>query len=208
MHSPMRRWSYFNPPAPCGAGQGRPQRVTGTFPISIHPPRAGRDRAVVLDCDAHRCISIHPPRAGRDEVSTMAIHSAGRFQSTRPVRGGTFGLFDRGLAGAISIHPPRAGRDFHNILHLPGSPISIHPPRAGRDGYSRNDCTHSDYFNPPAPCGAGPGWITAKLTSDFISIHPPRAGRDFAAPPIRGAALSFQSTRPVRGGTSAGALSG
>ena len=35
-------------------------------------------------------ISIHPPRAGRDEAVVPTQLMAEVFQSTRPVRGGTF----------------------------------------------------------------------------------------------------------------------
>ena len=34
------------------------------------------------------------------------------------------------------------------------------------------------YFNPPAPCGAGPVPPGTDSPSGGISIHPPRAGRD------------------------------
>ena len=58
------------------------------------------------------------------------------------------------------------------------SGISIHPPLAGRDPWASRVGTQRTYFNPPAPCGAGLGF--------------PRPRSD---------ATSFQSTRPLRGGT-------
>ena len=122
----------FNPPAPCGAGHRdaprkivmlpfqstRPVRggtlkpipVSDVRGISIHPPRAGRDKAlcnlgVCVNISIHppragrdtgfwyrsvtMTISIHPPRAGRDLVCPCPISASHRFQSTRPVRGGT-----------------------------------------------------------------------------------------------------------------------
>ena len=58
--------------------------------ISIHPPRAGRDVGI-NDMTKEICdISIHPPRAGRDEAVVPTQLMAEVFQSTRPVRGGTF----------------------------------------------------------------------------------------------------------------------
>ena len=101
-------------------------------------------------------ISIHPPRVGRDEDQEA---TAGEDQ--------------------ISIHPPRVGRD--GLLKLyPPIPIliSIHPPRVGRDLGSALASSTRLYFNPPSPCGEGPG-KAGKLT--VIS--------------------EFQSTLPVWGGT-------
>ena len=103
--------------------------------------------------------------------------------------------------------------------------ISIHPPRAGRDDYPRILNSQQHHFNPPAPCGAGPVIQLLLIFQHGISIHPPRAGRDvhavlnvflyfnFNPPAPCGAGRRcyrqqwqqqrFQSTRPVRGGTTA-----
>ena len=168
----------FNPPAPCGAGlllsglltiwtrfqSTRPVRGgTGICyeyrseqAISIHPPRAGRD---LLRCPLQGfivLISIHPPRAGRDDQTPEQKPKPKRFQSTRPVRGGTLRC---PLQGFIVL-------------------ISIHPPRAGRDDCSQDAVTKPCDFNPPAPCGAGLGGLKGVSFKDYISIHPPRAGRD------------------------------
>ena len=111
-------------------------------------------------------------------VSTPPLFP-GRFQSTRPVRGGTFLEALRHGGRAISIHPPRAGRDPLYLLR-----------QADRDD-----------FNPPAPCGAGPlvevGFFGVGL--DFNPPAPCGAGPSF--PAASKAANIFQSTRPVRGGT-------
>ena len=102
----------FNPPAPCGAGRAwRSAKVAGkvafqsTRPvrggtggvrthdipahISIHPPRAGRDRQPQTLVRRYKPISIHPPRAGRDIFKALLCTAVFAFQSTRPVRGGT-----------------------------------------------------------------------------------------------------------------------
>ena len=100
-------------------------------------------------------ISIHPPRAGRDNPATV------RFSHR-----------------IISIHPPRAGRDLAVQIFKRVKAISIHPPRAGRDHVKFSPPHFSCNFNPPAPCGAGPGLRP--------SLHKP---------------TRFQSTRPMRGGT-------
>ena len=79
----------------------------------------------------------------------------------------------------ISIHPPRVGRDpLRGQVVSPFIVISIHPPRVGRDRhFSLSQCRHR-HFNPPSPCGEGPG--------SFDVTHP-KGG--------------FQSTLPVWGGT-------
>ena len=80
-------------------------------------------------------IDFNPPApcgAGPIQKLHKAAHAA--FQSTRPVRGGTYSDGVRTCIKKISIHPPRAGRDVRgevNGLLIDG--ISIHPPRAGRD---------------------------------------------------------------------------
>ena len=143
---------------------------------STRPVRGGTSKSVVR---IPALIYFNPPApcgAGPD-LSTKLLPIA-RFQSTRPVRGGT------DIVSAI-----------HDV-----QAISIHPPRAGRDHQGRYGGGVTPYFNPPAPCGAGPagnifpqpvqefqstrpvrgGTILAarKCQSDEISIHPPRAGRD------------------------------
>ena len=101
-------------------------------------------------------ISIHPPRAGRDFLSHLLLNQHIRFQSTRPVRGGTMVKPSLPSGRIISIHPPRAGRDLAALILPVNSDISIHPPRAGRD-----------FDN-----------LELREITDEISIHPPRAGRD------------------------------
>ena len=104
-----------------------------------------------------------------------------KFQSTRPVRGGTHFLRQPFGRTTISIHPPRAGRDDVALgKTAPYYVISIHPPRAGRDGKANHKLQQKRYFNPPAPCGAGRSVRTSKKALTAL----------------------FQSTRPVRGGTS------
>ena len=123
---------YFNPRAPCGARLFRcckmflPTRFQSTRPvrgatvqmlqdvlaneISIHAPRAGRDRRVSRASKAPR-ISIHAPRAGRDR--RLRLYRADP---------------------EISIHAPRAGRDMRDdSAYSIRRHISIHAPRAGRD---------------------------------------------------------------------------
>ena len=123
----------FQSTRPLRGGTGVQQRFRGTPAISIHPPLAGRDEASGNDA-LFDGISIHPPLAGRDLV---------RAETERDV--------------LISIHPPLAGRDVGQcrkaieIIEFQ----STRPLRGGTllRGQHQADC---QYFNPPAPCGAGP----------------------------------------------------
>ena len=88
---------------PPHAGRDRTDELDlASMGISIHPPRAGRDITPQRIYDL-RDISIHPPRAGRDEALNRWATAQEIFQSTRPVRGGTF------LAGCCQSCP----RDFN-----------------------------------------------------------------------------------------------
>ena len=146
------------------------------------------------------CISIHPPRAGRDKSGAIVSDWESGFQSTRPVRGGT--RFSKNKTGCeiISIHPPRAGRDNNCTLNMSLRPISIHPPRAGRD--QRNSAYLADLVISIHPPRAGrddypDAFIWTKEV--FQSTRPVRGGTIIAGQQRSG--FSFQSTRPVRGGT-------
>ena len=149
--------------------------------------------------------------------------AASHFNPPAPCGAGRAAWLLRDCGSEISIHPPRAGRDAANLSQIttamdfnPPAPcgagrigmgptisqhrISIHPPRAGRDLLSGVTSPHQGHFNPPAPCGAGrlfKIFLTAIFT--FQSTRPVRGGTyvlPIPRPPTR-----FQSTRPVRGGT-------
>ena len=176
-----------------------PVIATVNSQISIHPPRAGWDRIGLGDYPIFN-ISIHPPRAGWDIITFLpsfaspnfnpptpcgvglfqSVHSKilGKFQSTHPVRGGTNHRGQIKRSGLFqSTHPVRGGTPSASLVTAARS-ISIHPPRAGWDEGRAQSALLSRYFNPPTPCGVGPG--------------------EGLAPPL---AISFQSTHPVRGGT-------
>ena len=76
-------WCYFNPPAPCGAGQMANVKL--------------RDGAF---------ISIHPPLAGRDLLHRFLDRSPALFQSTRPLRGGTPRQPEGGPVAYRHFNPP------------------------------------------------------------------------------------------------------
>ena len=85
-----------------------------------------------------------------------------RFQSARPVRGGTLKLSPLTFITGISIRPPRAGRDIDEQVFVLVSVISISPPRAGRDSV-----------------------VEPQMILPSISIRPPRAGRDRSSLSVR-----------------------
>ena len=101
------------------------------------------------------------------------------FQSTRPLRGGTCRSERMEMQRGISIHPPLAGRDQEEEMTAWQRRISIHPPLAGRDAAPAEAPAVGCDFNPPAPCGAG--LVNAGMGGEVFQ---------------------FQSTRPLRGGTS------
>ena len=86
------------------------------------------------------------------------------------------------IACTVSIHAPRAGRDDAQLVaDVTPHNVSIHAPRAGRDSYRTRNVRRSD----------------------SVSIHAPRAGRDAARRRCGKNAMTFQSTRPARGATTA-----
>ena len=171
--------AYFNPRAPCGA---RPPdwrdyaRDTDFNPRAPCGARLCWDNAIAVGAP----ISILAPRAGRDQCYCFTRPYSRLFQSSRPVRGATGEFLQEQNAAAISILAPRAGRDLSTGQQSIGDAISILAPRAGRD---QADDPRQD------------------LTG--ISILAPRAGRDTLCTAERVLPLPFQSSRPVRGATSA-----
>ena len=182
-----------------GATRGK-HHAAGRDGISIHAPHAGRDGRPLVDERRRQSISIHAPHAGRDDSRPSKEPRQGRhfnprapcgarrlqetifdlkmeFQSTRPMRGATYGEELAFWDEIISIHAPLAGRDPQqwqmpltaflfqstrpargatagNFYQWRGGTISIHAPREGRDGCSLVDSALFGYFNPRAPRGA------------------------------------------------------
>ncbi len=201
--------------------QGK-HRQSATY-ISIHAPRAGRDKVRRVKYDQRKNFNPRAPCGARHMPLRMP---AGRllFQSTRPVRGATGRQRVHYMLKRISIHAPRAGRDNPcrrclggNRNFNPRAPCGARRPIAPPWLWRCRD------FNPRAPCGArlvighcralaakfqstrpvrGATYATqdARRTAP-ISIHAPRAGRDLFTGHSSTSASQFQSTRPVRGAT-------
>ena len=172
---------YFNPRAPCGARlidltiKATPSQFQSTRPVR-GATTCGRARG-----GCNRYFNPRAPCGARLDLAVRGrpLHP---FQSTRPVRGATLLYQRERRRGRIfqSTRPVRGatGRGADRDDHLR---ISIHAPRAGRD-------------------------IAAKkmfVQQLKISIHAPRAGRDACRQLPENTPVIFQSTRPVRGATSA-----
>ena len=121
------------------------------------------------------------------------------FQSTRPLRGGTFADIRAAGTNIISIHPPLAGRDdtcrpLHNSRR-----ISIHPPLAGRDSRRNLRCRRMGISIHPPLAGRD---VAADLRRCRvgISIHPPLAGRDQRGRRGGGAQGNFNPPAPCGAG--------
>ena len=122
----------FNPRAPCGARRAAPCLSHKGICISIHAPRAGRDRRFWRCSRRPRYFNPRAPCGARQTYPMWELENTnfnprapcgarlarrwqsfirGRFQSTRPVRGATRHRRGIGQRPCISIHAPRAGRD-------------------------------------------------------------------------------------------------
>ena len=150
-----RRAACFNPRAPCGARPAHLMEGWADQTVSIHAPRAGRDRRCQWWADSPVRFNPRAPCGARLRTASIRLVSVA-FQSTRPVRGATCPHSVRAFQTQVSIHAPRAGRDHR-------------PPGL---------CPTGKCFNPRAPCGARPISKPPRIRSAPVSIHAPRAGRD------------------------------
>ena len=101
------------------------------------------------------------------------------------------------------FNPPAPCGAGRGLLSWPARALQFQSTRPVRGGTLQNGeiSEVEEYFNPPAPCGAGRYTRNQIINKSEISIHPPRAGRDDKVMEVRRGAVTFQSTRPVRGGT-------
>ena len=168
--------------------------------ISIHPPRAGRDRFGV--CASPEPVYFNPPSPCGEGPKLYPAYDTAPISTHPPRAGRDIKQIPVGNAVIISIHPPRAGRDPLRLrTGRSRAPISIHPPRAGRDPFVTFNALLSKISIHPPRAGRDSSDASA-ASGEIISIHPPRAGRDLFLPAPRKIQQGFQSTLPVRGGTS------
>ena len=153
-----------------GYGNENPGAFQSTRPLRGATALLGIN-AVVLS------ISTHAPLAGRDTSTLPSCSTPAEFQPTRPLRGATSVRRFAGLrlkhfnprapcgARLIAGSTRQSTAEFQPTRPLRGATrhgagvpraggISTHAPLAGRDQALRPRKTHTDYFNPRAPCGA------------------------------------------------------
>ena len=171
--------------------------------------------------DLLMCFNPRAPCGARPRSPVPVAHSSW-FQSTRPMRGATYGECSRRAALHVSIHAPRAGRDLSSCPLIGGvGRVSIHAPRAGRDTSYCSSWVPFLRFNPRAPCGAQPVPTFLAQLRGFNPRAPCGARRHSTSKssPQRGfnprapcgarqtieadiaVKCEFQSTRPVWGAT-------
>ena len=189
----------FNPRAPCGARQQKPQE--NLQPEQFQPTRPLRGATGELFslplADYH--ISTHAPLAGRDVSS---VHFSARTRNFNP----------RAPCGARLIFI-----FFYSFF----CNISTHAPLAGRDGREHRERPGAGNFNPRAPCGARPfsrvlllcpkpfqptrplrGATATVLCAEHrvdISTHAPLAGRDLGAGAPYGLEYNISTHAPLAG---------
>ncbi len=146
---------YFNPPTPRGVGLRCDAFKIADFPFqSTHPLRGGTT-ATGHPPVPHR-ISIHPPLAGWDDTYQMMPHSNHYFNPPTPCGVGLSSWNKvKDFIEFQSTHPLRGGT-YSQLVHICTMPISIHPPLAGWDLYCFLGHCYREHFNPPTPCGVGP----------------------------------------------------
>ena len=169
--------SYFNPPAPCGAGPPGPMRLHGDAIFQSTRPLRGGTTAGIATLQARAFQSTRPLRGGTCKRS-MLLRCFMPFQSTRPLRGGTF-CRSTNRAAQRHFNPPApcgAGLGFPRPRSDATSFQSTRPLRGGTGGLLRESVARGISIHPPL---AGRDLIhAAAVEKAMISIHPPLAGRD------------------------------
>ena len=168
---PEARDLDFNPPAPCGAGpvvKASKAKVTDFNP----PAPCGAGRRTFESLSSRSWISIHPPRAGRDPQRFRPTAPTGKFQSTRPVRGGTPVAYRLEYPHYYFNPPAPCGAGRGNSDSRCKSSSDFNPPApCGAGRCPPPLLRQSRNFNPPAPCGAGP--YTRAILPSFVNFNPP-----------------------------------
>ncbi|EFR40816.1 hypothetical protein HMPREF9162_2208 [Selenomonas sp. oral taxon 137 str. F0430] len=194
-----RSFKTFQSTRPVRGATGAKNVTAVISDVSIHAPRAGRDRRPKQQPCAAAGFNPRAPCGARRTVNfSVALHLL--FQSTRPVRGATAKEVGRPFHGFVSIHAPRAGRDARQqglpsggIRFNPRAPCgarlddgeaklyaytfqSTRPVRGATAAVHLRACT-GGCFNPRAPCGARPTTRICRPSSRRFNPRAPCGAR-------------------------------
>ena len=200
--SRRRRLQCFNPRAPRGARHAWNDKRADNGKVSIHAPRAGRDKTPRLN---RRCgvqfQSTRPARGATDQSARLPGRRPGfnpraprgarlgriclllvayRFQSTRPARGATTAEIDPSDPSTFQSTRPARGATFDP--DIVGASHSFQSTRPARGATRRWEWARirRRRFNPRAPRGARRQQPQRARAVIIVSIHAPRAGRDIS----------------------------
>ncbi len=137
----------------------------------------------------------------RGATRTHAVdHLHNRFQSTRPMRGATSGVFHSSSIRMFQSTRPMRGATRVCVAGNRRARVSIHAPHAGRDKAARRLFVYGHGFNPRAPCGAR--LLPESAPDGYTVFQSTRPMRGATTSPLTLCLISgFQSTRPMRGAT-------
>ena len=137
---------------------------------------------MILSYRSFSCwISIHAPHAGRDVPGPPASEPSGPdFNPRAPCGARPCALVMISRSKVFQSTRPMRGATNSPLCRAYAACISIHAPHAGRDHIRSSSRRSKSNFNPRAPCGA-------RLTASTAGSS----------------RTPFQSTRPMRGATSA-----
>ena len=169
------------------------------WPFQSTRPVQGATNSIRIYCDG-TSISIHAPRAGRDRAYCRRFQGSVDFNPRAPCRARPPRSPVLTRRAYFNPRAPCRARQRRLRFYRADSKISIHAPRAGRDSKKHEELLRQLNFNPRAPCRARrkPRHLP-RLLRNFNPRAPCRA-RPWT-PGICCDPPEFQSTRPVQGAT-------
>ena len=192
--------------------------------ISIHAPRVGRDAPASATSEPSAAfqstrpvwgatspssddtsaaeISIHAPRVGRDPRTLLFSPFPVKFQSTRPVWGATVIRHDcPSLLKFQSTRPVWGATSYRSTITFRFQFQSTRPVW-GATFLAWALTNKQINFNPRAPCGARPSYLSDQTGSGYFNPRAPCGARLSFTWDHDITFERFQSTRPVWGATS------
>ncbi len=168
--------------------------------VSIHAPRAGRDKPRNHAGGVRPCFNPRAPRGAR--LFSVAVSAPGNmFQSTRPARGATpSSPASTASSWFQSTRPARGATVVGRQIHPRVVRFNPRAPRGARPTPGEQS-PQNVLFQSTRPARGATSRHTDHPPRKRVSIHAPRAGRDGGWLFERPAGYGFQSTRPARGAT-------